>query len=367
MATVGDLANWLDQFAPRSLAESWDNTGLLLGDRAAPADRVMTCLTVTPDSASEAIAEQAQLIVSHHPILFRAVQRLTADDPQGRMLLDLARAGVAVYSAHTAFDSAAGGINAEIARRLELQQVAPLRPATSPPRAKLVTFVPVPDLDRVSQALFAAGAGQIGEYRECSFRVSGTGTFRGSEASHPTIGQSGRHEQVAEWRLEVVCPQSRVPDIVAALRAAHSYEEPAYDIYPLQAEATASGAGRYGVRSAAIALREFAARVRQALGGRSVEVVGIPDRMVTRVAIACGAGAEFLADARRLDCEVLITGEARFHAMLEAEALGVALVLAGHYATERLGIEMLATRLSGQFPALRVWPSQREHDPAWCA
>ncbi|MGH7173184.1 MAG: YqfO family protein, partial [Gemmataceae bacterium] len=232
MSTVAIVVDYLDRFAPRDLAADWDNVGLLLGERSAAVERIMTCLTVTPESAAEAIEGRANLIVTHHPIFFRGIKRLTDATPEGRMLLGLARAGVAVYSPHTAFDNTRGGINDLLARRLALTEVVPLRRAVGQAfqpdvPMKVVVFVPEKDLNRVADAMFAAGAGQIGEYRECGFRVAGIGTFFGSDAANPAIGQKGRREEVQEWRLEAVCPASRVEPVVAAIRGAHSYEEPA--------------------------------------------------------------------------------------------------------------------------------------------
>src|SRR5262245_25528653 len=173
MTTIAEVTGFLRQFAPAPLAASWDNVGLLLGDEAGPVERILTCLTVTPESAAEAIDERAQLIVSHHPILFRPTQRLTTATAEGRVLLSLARNSVAVYSPHTAFDNTAGGINDVIAARLELTDVQPLRTQDAPRQCKVVIFVPDSDLAKVSDAIFAAGAGRIGQYRECSFRLAG--------------------------------------------------------------------------------------------------------------------------------------------------------------------------------------------------
>src|SRR5262249_54160335 len=158
MITVAAIVHYLEQFAPRELAAAWDNVGLLLGERTAAVRRVMTCLTVTPESAAEAVESEVQLIVSHHPILFRAVKRLTADNPEGRMLLALMQGGVAVYSPHTAFDNTAGGINDTLARRLGLTDVTPLRRRPGEQQCKVVVFVPDADLTRVMDAMFAAGA-----------------------------------------------------------------------------------------------------------------------------------------------------------------------------------------------------------------
>ena len=362
MATVAAIVEYLERFAPPALAAEWDNVGLLLGERGAAVERALTCLTVTPEVAAEAVGDRAQLLVTHHPIFFRPVKRLTADTPEGAMLLSLARAGVAVYSPHTAFDNTRGGINESLAARLGLSGVGPLRRRDGPRQVKLVVFVPDKDLGRVSDALFEAGAGRIGAYGECSFRLAGTGTFFGSDASNPTVGQKGRREDASEWRLEAICPQGCLEQALIAMRRAHSYEEPAYDVYPLRA-GSASGEGRLGTLARSVLLDDFARAVKQTLGGRPVQVVGDSGKPLSRVAIVCGAGGDFVADAARAGADVLLTGEARFHDCLEAQARGLALVLPGHYATERCGVEDLARRLHTQWPDIQVWPSRREAEP----
>jgi dinuclear metal center YbgI/SA1388 family protein len=366
MLTLAGVIDHLEQIAPPHLAADWDNVGLLLGDRAAPVARIMTCLTVTPESASEAVERKADLIVTHHPIFFKPARRLTSDAIEGRMLLELARAGVAVYSPHTAFDNANGGINDLLARKLGLVEVGPLRAGIGPRQIKLVVFVPESDLAKVSEGLFAAGAGRIGEYSECSFRLAGTGTFRGSDASNPAVGQKGRREEVSEWRLEVVCPERRVPEILAAVRKAHSYEEPAFDLYPLSPAPTKVGDGRIGALPAPLPLADLAARVRQALASGPVQVVGDATRSVRRIAIVCGAGGEMMPDAVKARADVFLTGEMRFHDYLSARAQGLALVLPGHHATELCGVEDLAARLREKWPEAKVWASEKEADPvAW--
>ena len=363
MLTVTDVADHLSQFAPTAFAAAWDNVGLLLGERGSAVERIMTCLTVTPASAAEAIDERANLIVSHHPIFFRGVKRLTDANPEGRMLLSLARAGIAVYSPHTAFDNTSGGINDLLARRLGLVNIEPLRRTPGDSQVKVVVFVPEKDFQRVADALFAAGAGRIGEYRECSFRLAGVGTFFGSEAANPTIGAKGRREEVHEWRLEAICPASCVEQVVAAIRQAHSYEEPAFDLYPLQAPPSARGEGRIGSLQRPQTLVELAITVKAALRAALVQMVGDRQRPIQRVAIVCGAGGELLPDALRARADVLLTGELRFHDYLSAASQELSLLLPGHYATERCGIEELADRLRSAFPQLHIWASSRETDP----
>jgi len=363
MPSLLDLIAALENLAPPRLAADWDNVGLLLGQRERPVARVMTCLTLTPASAAEAVSRHADLVVSHHPLLFRGCKRLTDDSSEGRIVLELLRGNVAVYSPHTAWDNTQGGINDQLAKQLGLSEVRPLRRRDLSPReVKLVVFTPESDVPRVSQAAFALGAGIIGEYDSCSFRVAGTGTFRGSAQSNPTVGKPGVFEQAAEYRLEMVCPETRLPALLDAVRQAHSYETPAIDVYPL-APLPGPGEGRLGRLSNPRSLRELAQQLKAILPAKQVGLVGDPARAVQTVALACGAAGEYLRDALHAQADVFLTGEARFHECLEAEAQGIGLILAGHFATERPAMEELARWLSDRFPELEVWASQREADP----
>jgi dinuclear metal center YbgI/SA1388 family protein len=362
MPTISELSAYLEQFAPSRAAAEWDNVGLLLGDPAAPVERIMTCLTITPDVVDEAVAERVSLVVSHHPILFRGAKKLTADRGDGQVVWPLARAGIAVYSPHTAFDNCPGGINDILCRRLDIQDVRPLRTRDAAPQFKVVAFVPESDLGKVSDAIFQAGGGVIGKYEQCSFRLAGQGTFFGTDATNPAVGQKGRREDVPEWRLEVVVPEARLPAAVKAMRAAHSYEEPAFDVYPLKS-VQSGGEGRIGDLARPTALGEIASRAKIELKAKSVQGVGDAARAVRRVAVACGAAGEFLADALRADADVFLTGELRFHDALVARSAGIGALILGHYASERPAIEELAGKLAADWPALTVWASRNEHDP----
>jgi dinuclear metal center YbgI/SA1388 family protein len=364
MTTVADLAAWLEGFAPRALAEPWDNVGLLWGDPAATVERVMTCLTVTPATADEAIVAGAGAIVSHHPVLFKPVKAIRADRPETGFLWRLARAGTAILSPHTSFDNTVGGINDGLAERLGLVEVRPLRDGLASKQFKVVVFVPPKDREPVLDSAFAAGAGRIGDYEQCSFTTAGRGTFFGMEGTTPTVGKSGRRETVREWKVEVVCPGGRLAAVLATIRSSHSYEEPAIDVFPLADGAPDSpGVGRIGRIATPEALGLLASRIGETLGARSVSFVGDPHRSVSTLAIACGAGDDFLGDAHAAGADALLTGEARFHRALEAEALGLGLIVAGHHATERPGVEDLARRIAGAFSELEVWASRREEDP----
>ncbi|CAN5621491.1 Nif3-like dinuclear metal center hexameric protein [soil metagenome] len=363
MTTVADVIAFMEHFAPLHLAESWDNVGLLLGDSQGMVERVMTCLTVTPETAHEAAEERAALVVSHHPILFKPTKTVRADRRESAEIWTLARAGVSLYSPHTALDNTVGGHNDILARKLGLCDVGPLRPSPQHSRFKVVLFTPESDHEAVLASAFAAGAGRIGDYEQCSFATPGEGTFFGNEGTNPTVGQAGRRETAREFRVEIVCPGDRLSGVLAAVRAAHSYEEPAIDVFPLHVPETGPGTGRIGRLAKAESLETFARRVAGVLEAPGLQYVGDPGRPVLRVAIACGGADDFVGDAARAGAEAFLTGEARFHRALEAEALGMGLVVAGHHATERPGVEELADRIAEAFPKLTVWPSRREHDP----
>jgi dinuclear metal center YbgI/SA1388 family protein len=363
MVTVADVVRLLDALVVPARPAPWDNVGLILGQRFAPVERVLTCLTVTPEVVSEAVGMRANLIVTHHPMLFRPVQKLTDATPEGQMVLDLLRAGIAVYSPHTSFDNCTGGINDQLAKLIDLQDVRPLRPADGEKRVKVIVFVPEGDIAKVADAMFGAGAGQIGQYCECSFRSSGIGTFFGSEDTNPSVGQIGRREEVAEWRLEVICPDARVEAVISAMRTAHSYEEPAFDVVPLRSLQSDLGEGRIGRLPAPISLAELASQIRSGLSCGPVQVIGRLEKTIQRVAIACGAGGEFLEEAIAAGSDALFTGEMRFHDYLRAKVTSTGVVLPGHFATERIGCEWLVSYISTKTPQIQAVSSHAETDP----
>jgi dinuclear metal center YbgI/SA1388 family protein len=362
MLNVATICSFLDDFAPPKLAADWDNVGLLLGDHTTKVERLLTCLTITPEVVEEAVAEKANLIVTHHPILFRGTKRLSTYSSEGRLLMPLIHAGVAVYSPHTSFDNTVGGINDSLAQRIGLTEVRPLRWREGNQQYKITVFTPEKDLEPVSEAMFKAGAGHIGQYHHCSFRIPGTGTFFGSDSTNPTVGQKGRLETVAEIRLEIICSEGALNNVLGAMRKAHSYEEPAFDVYPLRPNPD-GGEGRMGRLAKAEPLKTIGRRLKKSLKASVMQMVGDEKTLIQKVAVVCGAGGEYLQEAIRARCDLFITGEMRFHDLLIAKASDVALLIPGHYATERPGIEELADRLQEKFPEVQVWTSTRETDP----
>jgi dinuclear metal center YbgI/SA1388 family protein len=320
-----------------SWAEPWDAVGLVCGDPAAPVQRVHLAVDPVLAVADEAIASGAQLLVTHHPLFLGGTTSVAATTEKGRVVHRLVSAGVALYVAHTNADVADPGVSDALAAALGLRAVSPLDPRPADPVDKLVTFVPSADVDRVLDALAAAGAGTIGDYTRCAFLGDGVGTFRPESGAHPTVGDIGAVTRVAEVRLEVVVPRRLRHDAVRALVGAHPYEEPAYDVVELAAAPSSRGLGRVGDLDAPLTLTEFTAAVAAALPATAagVRAAGDPERMVRRVAVCGGSGGELAATAARAGADVLVTADLKHHSTAEAVAdTGVALIDAGHWATE---------------------------------
>lgn len=347
MDRLSDWVDLVDALHPESDAQSWDSTGLQIGDPQDPVSRVLVCLDVAPATLAEAESEGCDLVLAHHPLFFRPLPRLTPSSAAGALALRAARARIGVLAAHTNLDVAVGGTSDAMVALLGLGDVRPLE-ATPPPAAvKLVTFVPVEAVEAVIAAIAGAGAGRIGEYDECTFRVSGTGTFRPSDAANPVVGERGRRNEVSEDRLEVVLPRTRTAAVVAALQSAHPYEEVAYDLYPLAAPpGGAKGLGRIGALPEPTAVRDLARVLADGLPAPHLRVAGDPDRRVTTVAVCGGAGDSLIETARRSGADVYVTGDLRHHPALDALTLGMSVIDAGHFATEAAALPALVERLA---------------------
>ncbi len=342
------VRDWLElvhSIYPPGDAESWDSVGLQVGAPDDPVSRVLVALDVTADTLDEAAEVGADLLLAHHPLLFRPLERLTPETASGGLALRAARQGVAVVAAHTNLDVAIPGTTDPIVTALGLVDVTPLIPRSGEARCKLVTFTPVESTDAVLAAMAAAGAGVIGEYEECSFRVAGVGTFRPSEAANPAVGERSVRNEVDEHRLEMVLPRGRLSAVVSALVEAHPYEEVAYDVYPLVDEPSGKGLGRVGRLPEPLALRAVADRLAEALPAPHLRVAGDLERRVERVAACGGAGDSLIDAAVRSGAEVYVTGDLRHHPALDAMALGLALIDAGHYATEAAALPAVVSIL----------------------
>jgi len=340
---IDELLEVLERLAPVSLAEDWDNIGLQLGSRSHRFDSVLVALNVTADVLDEADDLHCGAVLTHHPLIFPSITSASDDTETGRLISRAARSDIAIVAAHTNLDAAPGGLADVLAGLIGLQKVEPLIAAGAGQR-KLAVFVPEGDLKRVRAALFAAGAGVIGDYLHCSYITEGTGTFLPMEGAQPTIGEVGRDERVPELRLEMVFPEELEGDIVAALRSSHSYEEPAYDIYPLAGRRRNAGSGRVGETPAAIALEDFAGSLAELFGMSHTRFAGDPRSRVRRVALVPGSGAGHIPVAAKA-AEVLVTGDIKYHDAQSASGLGLSLVDIPHDISEQAALSSWLPRL----------------------
>jgi dinuclear metal center YbgI/SA1388 family protein len=340
---VRTIQEILERWAPPEIAWERDNVGLQVGDPDMRVRSVLVALDCTEGIVAEAARRRANLIVTHHPLLFRAPRALTTGSGEGRCVQSLVRNRIALYSAHTNLDFTRGGTSFALASALGLEKQAFLRRSYKL-HNKIVTFVPPAHVDAVVGAMSAAGAGVIGEYDHCSFRTEGTGTFRGNERSQPSLGRRGVLEHVREIRVEMSVPHRALEDVVRALKTAHPYEEVAYDIYPLENLERDYGMGVVGTLPRSVPLSGFLRTVRKALGARTLRWTGAPNRVVRRVAVCGGSGSELLSDAVASGAEVFVTADVRYHSFHEA-AGRIAIVDAGHYETEFPVIASVVDRL----------------------
>jgi dinuclear metal center YbgI/SA1388 family protein len=347
--TVRDWLTLVHERYPPAEAASWDHVGLQVGDADWPVERVLVTLDVTGAVLDEALDGPATLVLAHHPLLFRPLAALTPATAAGRLALRAARGGVAVAAAHTNLDVARDGAGTSdpVVTVLGLTEVRPLTTELRDgDRAKLVTFVPPEALDVVLDALSSAGAGRIGEYERCSFRVRGTGTFRPLPGADPYSGQGvGQAAEEEELRLEVELPLRSTGAVVAALLDAHPYDEVAYDLLPLL-DGAMIGFGRVGRLPAPRPLAEVAAAIRDRLPAPHLRYAGDPSRPVTTVAVVGGAGDSLIGAVLGAGADVYVTGDLRHHVTLDALEQGLAVIDAGHHATEVAALPAWIERLT---------------------
>ncbi|WP_313675713.1 Nif3-like dinuclear metal center hexameric protein [Mycolicibacterium sp.] len=348
-----DVIAALDDAYPPQLAHDWDSVGLVCGD---PAD-VVDSVTVAVDATAAVVDSVGPggLLLAHHPLLLRGVDTVAASTPKGALIHRLIRNGSALFTAHTNADAASPGVSDALAEALDLAVEEVLDPAPSGPALdKWVVFVPGEAAESLRLALFAAGAGQIGDYSQCSWSVTGAGQFLAGAGASPAVGAIGVVERLPEDRVEVIAPARLRGQVLAALRAAHPYEEPAFDVLSLAALPTGVGIGRIGRLSAPERFADFAARVNAALPQTSwgVRAAGDPDAPVERVAVCGGAGDSLLGAARAAGVQAYVTADLRHHPADEhRRASSVGLVDVAHWASEYPWCSQAADLLRSQFGA----------------
>lgn len=359
VVTVGTVREVMDRAYPPYLAESWDAVGLVCGDPDQQVTKVVLALDCTQAVAEAAVAAGADMLIVHHPLLLRGVTSVAADTPKGKVVHTLIRGGVALFAAHTNADSARPGVNDKLA---ELVGITPGRPIAPKPQGldKWGVQVPASAVDEVKEAVFAAGAGSLGEYSECSFDIAGTGQFRPGVAANPAIGTRGALERLEEVRVEFVAARGRRQAIAQALETAHPYETPAYDVVAMGNDEdldAAYGLGRVGELPEPMAFRDFVQQVANALPETAwgVRAAGDPDALVRTIAVSSGSGDSFLDAARGLGVDVYVTSDLRHHPVDESlRAGGPFIVDTAHWASEYPWTQQAAELLRGALPGVEV-------------
>jgi len=358
-----DVAELIEGQAPLKLSEEWDNVGLLLGSFEQEVRRIMVCVDVTSKVADEAIEKGIDLIVSHHPLIFKGLKRINKEEPKGKIIYRLVKNDISVYSAHTNLDVAHGGINDHLAEIIGLKDVKKLRSYKQEKLFKLVVFVPEQSIDDVRDAMCRAGAGWIGNYSDCTFMVGGTGTFKPLEGTSPYIGSKNKLEKVKEYRLETIVPESLLTKVVGAMIKAHPYEEVAYDVYLTERSGLEYGMGKVGYLDQPLRPEEFINIIKEKLKISTVKVIGKPPETIGKVGVFCGSFDEDYSGILKEKIDVLVTGDIKYHTAVDMMEMGLYVIDAGHFNTERIFIPAMVKFLHEAFQDIEVIASEMESDP----
>jgi dinuclear metal center YbgI/SA1388 family protein len=346
--SLGEFVRWLEGIIPLAFQEHYDNSGLQAGDPGSEIDSVLLTLDVTPGVIEEAVSHGCGLVLSHHPLIFTPLKRLAYGSNTERTVAAALKHDIAVYSGHTSFDNTGHGVSHILAEKIGLEKIKVLEPLRGK-LSKLVTFVPELHAESVRDALFAAGAGQIGNYDRCSFNVKGEGTYRAGTGTDPFAGSIGEDHAEAEVRIEAVMPSHLAGACVRALLAVHPYEEVAYDIIALENEHHGAGAGAIGTLPAPVSGSELLGRLKQLTGLPCIRYSGDPARAITRVAVCGGSGSALIAAAARAGADAFITGDIKYHSFTEAPE-NMLVADAGHYESEKFSLEILHDLIHKKFP-----------------
>jgi len=353
-----NLSEWIgvfERFAPQSVAFDWDSAGLQVGDPGKSIRRVSAALEATPETVAAAVKSRSDLLVIHHPLIWKPLKSMVSSDPIARVAIQCIQNDLAVYAAHTSWDLCPLSMTRHLGRLLNLKHLQPLLPKPQPEGVKLVVFVPETHLAQVRQAMAEAGAGTIGNYTECSFSVEGTGTFFGQEGAAPTLGEAGRLEQVREHRLEMLIPPNRLGAVTSALIRAHPYEEAAYDVYVTPSFRTDRHLLWTGRLPRPLRASTLAERIQEALQCAPVRFTGASNRVVQSLALCSGSGKSLISTVAHLPADAFLTGDLDYHSAREAEALGLTVFDAGHFGTEKFFPHLVREACQG-FPEMKKVP-----------
>ncbi len=361
MATVKEVVDHLNSVAPLAWQESYDNAGLLLGDAGTEVTAVLITVDVTEEVVEEAHRLGAQLVVAHHPVIFKGLKKLTGDNYVERTVMAALRHGIAVYAGHTNYDNYGRGVSHRLALRLRLEEVRPLAARRGLLR-KLVTFVPHAQAAQVREALWEAGAGVIGDYDRTSYNLRGEGTFRGSEGTNPFVGEAGTLHTEPETRIEMIYPTHLEGAVVEALLAAHPYEEPAYDLYALENAWEGAGLGAIGRLPEALDEKAFLTLLKERTGAACVRHSPLRGRSVQRIALCGGTCSFMMNEAIRQKADAFVTADVKYHEFFDADG-HLLLADIGHYESEQFVKELFYELLSKKFPNFALHFSQSITNP----
>ena len=361
MPQIRHLTAYIEALAPLAYQESYDNAGLIVGDPSTEITGVLISLDTTEAVVDEAFAKGCNVIVAHHPIVFKGLKKLNGKTYVERTVIKAIKHDIAIYAAHTNLDNVVGGVNFKIAEKLSLQNVQVLSPKLQV-LTKLVTFVPVADTQRVLDALYAAGAGQIGNYKNCSFRVGGTGTFEPGEGANPAIGAIGTYQEEAEDRIEVIFPTHLQSQLLAALRESHPYEEIAYYLTPLDNQNQEVGSGAVGDLATPLDGLSWLAYLKERMNLNLIRYTPLLDRSIRRVAVCGGAGGFLLPDAIRAGADVFVTADYKYHEFFDADSR-IVICDIGHYESEVFTKDLICGHLAKKFTTFAVILSESDTNP----
>ncbi len=348
-----EICKAMEEIAPCGLAMGFDNVGLLVGDENADVTKVLFALEASNDVIDEAIDLGADMIISHHPIMLSPIKRLTAGYGDGAIAYRLARNGINFFAAHTNLDIAKGGVNDVLSRLIGLEHIKGLEPYYEKDYKKIVVFVPESHAEKVQSAMFKAGAGKIGDYGDCSFSVMGQGTFKVPKDRQPFIGRRGSFERTTEARIETIVPGYLLNKVLTEMIKVHPYEEVAYDVFSLDHCPGKESMGRVGILEKPISLDEFAVMVSNALKINGCQVMGEKTKKISKVAVCSGSGGSVIGWAKSKGADVLVTGEMKHHEILAATEMGICVIMAGHFATERVVLPELIEHLQSTIDAVQ--------------
>jgi len=358
---IRDIVNWLETVAPPGYQESYDNAGLIIGNFESAISSALITLDVTEAVIDEAVEYGCGLIISHHPIIFKGLKRINGNSYVERCVIKAIKNDIAIYAAHTNLDSISNGVNSKICEKIGLTNVRILSPAKEM-LLKLVTFIPVNHLDKVREAVFAAGAGHIGNYDKCSYNLEGSGTFRGGEDSTPYVGDKGEFHEEKEVRFETILPKHLKNKVLKALLNAHPYEEVAYDLYPLENEFSNVGSGMIGELAFAETEENFLSELLDVFDCKVIRHTGLLGKPVRRIAVCGGAGSFLLGKAIAEGADLFITGDFKYHDFFDAENK-IIIADIGHYESEQFTKEVFHEILIKKFPTFALRLSETKTNP----